>query len=51
MADDRSIARYRGNLQGEVDAAALYNAMADAVRDPHLSEVYRRLAAVEEAHG
>jgi vacuolar iron transporter family protein len=45
-----SAARYRSNLQGEVDSAALYRAMADAEKDPHLAEVYRRLAAVEEAH-
>src|SRR6266851_6872348 len=50
MVDDSSIARYRTNLQGEVDSAALYRAMAEAEKDPHLSEVYRRLAAVEEAH-
>ncbi len=50
MADDGSIARYRTNLQGEVDSAALYRAMAEAETDPRLSEVYRRLAAVEEAH-
>src|SRR5260370_11899438 len=49
MADD-SVARYRTNLQGEVESAALYRAMAEAEKDPHLSEVYRRLAAVEEAH-
>ncbi len=34
-----SVARYRGNLQGEVDSAALYRAMADAEKDPHLAEV------------
>src|SRR6266571_3937157 len=50
MADDGSVARYRTNLQGEVGSAALYRAMAEAEKDPHLSEVYRRLAAVEEAH-
>src|ERR1700693_6163396 len=50
MADAGSVARYRTNLQGEVDSAALYRAMAEAEQDPHLSEVYRRLAAVEEAH-
>jgi VIT1/CCC1 family predicted Fe2+/Mn2+ transporter len=50
MVDDGSIARYRTNFQGEVDSAALYRAMAEAERDPHLSEIYRRLAAVEEAH-
>src|SRR5437764_10128415 len=50
MSDDGSIARYRSNLQGEVDGAALYRSMAETEKDPHLSEVYRRLAAVEEAH-
>src|SRR5438874_5748763 len=50
MVDDGSIARYRSNLQGEVDSAALYRAMAEAEQDPHLSEVYQRLAAVEAAH-
>ena len=50
MVDDGSVARYHTNLQGEVDSAALYRAMAEAEKDPHLSEVYNRLAAVEEAH-
>src|SRR5712671_5647880 len=50
MADDGSVARYRTNFQGEVDSAALYRAMGEAEKDPHLSEVYSRLAAVEEAH-
>lgn len=49
MADD-DIARYRTNLRGEVDSAGLYRALAEAETDPHLREVYRRLAAVEEAH-
>jgi len=42
--------RYRSNLQGEVDSAALYRALADTEENPQLAEVYRRLAAVEEAH-
>ena len=50
MANDDPVARYRSNLQGEVDSAALYRAMAEAEHDPRLSEVYLRLAAVEEAH-
>jgi len=45
-----SIERYRANLQGEVDGAALYKTLAQTEQDPHLAEVYRRLAAVEEAH-
>jgi len=42
--------RYRANLRGEVDSASLYRTLAEAESDPHLAEVYRRLAAVEEAH-
>ncbi len=49
MADER-LTRFRDNLQGEVDGAALYRALADAEPDPRLQEVYRRLAAVEDAH-
>lgn len=50
MSDRDSAARYRANLQGEVDSAGLYRALADAEKDPHVSEVYRRLSAVEDAH-
>ena len=42
--------RYRSNLQGEIDGAALYRALADTEENPQLAEVYRRLGAVEEAH-
>ncbi|MGI8925628.1 MAG: VIT1/CCC1 transporter family protein [Tepidiformaceae bacterium] len=42
--------RYRSNLRDEVDGTALYNYLAAAESDPHLSEVYRRLAASEERH-
>jgi VIT1/CCC1 family predicted Fe2+/Mn2+ transporter len=52
MASERdTLRRYRRNLQGEVDGEALYRALADSEPDPHLSEVYRKLAAVEAAHG
>jgi vacuolar iron transporter family protein len=50
VTDRNSAARYRANLQGEVDSAGLYRALADAEKDPHVSEVYRRLSAVEDAH-
>jgi len=50
MTDHDAETRYRANLQGEVDGAALYRALADAEADPRLKEVYGRLAAVEEAH-
>ena len=48
MNDDAR--RYRANLQGEVDGAALYGALSKAEKDPKLSAVYAKLAAVESAH-
>jgi VIT1/CCC1 family predicted Fe2+/Mn2+ transporter len=45
-----TLSRFRDNLQGEVDSAGLYRALSESEPDPHLAEVYRRLAAVEEAH-
>lgn len=42
--------RYRAFLQGEVDGAAVYGALADSEKDPKLAEVFRRLAAVEDRH-
>jgi VIT1/CCC1 family predicted Fe2+/Mn2+ transporter len=50
MTDRDAAARYRANLQGEVDGAALYRALADTEADPRIKEVYGRLAAVEEGH-
>jgi VIT1/CCC1 family predicted Fe2+/Mn2+ transporter len=51
MAGKDDVRRYRENLQGEVDGAALYRALADTEGDPHISQVYRKLASIEEAHG
>jgi vacuolar iron transporter family protein len=50
MAEAESARRYQANLQGEIDSAGLYRAMAEVEADPKVSEVYRRLSAVEEAH-
>jgi len=50
MTDDDPRRRYRANLQGEVDSAALYRTLASVEKNPQLAQVYRRLAAVEEAH-
>jgi len=50
MPDHEAATRYRANLQGEVDGAALYRALADAETDPRIKDVYGRLAAVEEGH-
>ena len=42
--------RYRANLQGEIDGAAVYRAMAAVEKKPQLASVYKRLAEVEERH-
>ena len=47
-ADD--VARYRRNLQDEIDSAAIYEAMAAREAAPELAHVYRRLAEVEVKH-
>lgn len=50
MTDNDPAKRYRVNLQGEIDSANLYRTLAEVEPDPQLATVYRRLAAVEEAH-
>jgi VIT1/CCC1 family predicted Fe2+/Mn2+ transporter len=45
-----ALRRYRVNLQGEVDGATVYAALAESETDPKLAEVFQRLAAVEQAH-
>jgi vacuolar iron transporter family protein len=50
VAQSGNEARYRANLQGEIDSSALYRALAEVEADPRIAEVYRRLAGVEEAH-
>src|SRR6266436_5990747 len=50
MPEDDPRRRYIANLQGEVDSAALYRTLAQPEKNPQLAEVYRRLAAIEEAH-
>lgn len=50
MAKSEDLARYRANLQDEIDSAALYRTLADVESQPPLAEVYRRLALVEERH-
>jgi VIT1/CCC1 family predicted Fe2+/Mn2+ transporter len=42
--------RYLDNLQGEVDGAALYHALADIEAGSELATVYRRMAEAEERH-
>ena len=45
-----TIRQYLGNLQREVDSVALYRALSVEERKPEISEVYRLLAAIEQAH-
>lgn len=49
-ASPGDIARWRANLQGEIDGSAVYLAMAQAERAGPLSIVYRRLAETEQRH-
>ncbi len=50
MGKTEDLIRYRANLQGEIDSAALYRRLAEAEVQPQLVAVYRRLVAVEEKH-
>src|SRR6516162_9371339 len=50
MPEDDPRRRFTANLQGEVDSAALYRTLAQTEKNPQLAQVYRRLAAIEEAH-
>lgn len=50
VGERADLERYRTNLQGEVDGAALYRLLAEAEQQPNIAEVYRRLAATEERH-
>jgi len=50
MPDQDKAERYRSNLQGELDGAALYRALAESEETAQMREVYRRLAAIEEKH-
>lgn len=44
------VRRFRANLRDEVDGEALYRALAEAEKDPHLKLVYERLAESESRH-
>src|SRR5690242_12807330 len=50
MPDQEKAERYRSNLQGELDSAALYRTLAESEDTPQMREVYYRLAAIEEKH-
>lgn len=44
------VARFRANLQGEIDSAAIYGALAGAEHDPTIADVFRRMAETETRH-
>ncbi len=50
VPDPEEAPRYRANLQGEIDGAAVYTALAESEQNPEMAEVFHRLAAVEQAH-
>lgn len=50
MATNKDAKRYLENWTEEMNAAALYRALAESEKDPKRAEVYRRLAATEEGH-
>ncbi|HEY5629517.1 MAG TPA: demethoxyubiquinone hydroxylase family protein [Candidatus Limnocylindrales bacterium] len=49
-ATPEDIARYRENLQGEIDAIALYRRLGELEDAPALKHFYTRMADVEEVH-
>ena len=50
MAVKGDIERYRTNYLAERDGTALYKSLAETERDPHLAELYRRMAETEQRH-
>ena len=42
--------RYTANIQGEIDSAALYRALAEVEANPQLAGIYNKLAGVEDEH-
>ncbi len=50
IMEPRDTQRQLANLADERNGAALYRAMAEAEKDPHLAEIYRRFAQVEDRH-
>ncbi len=50
MAVANTVERYRANLRDEQESAALYSTMASTERDPHLAQIYAKMAEVEARH-
>ncbi|HSM39048.1 MAG TPA: ferritin family protein, partial [Candidatus Limnocylindrales bacterium] len=51
MTAPEDVRRWRKNLQGEIDGAAVYRAMAEGTDEASLADLYRRMADAEERHG
>jgi VIT1/CCC1 family predicted Fe2+/Mn2+ transporter len=50
MAIKSDIERYRANYLAEQEGSELYQSLAKTERDPHLAELYRRMAETEQRH-
>lgn len=50
MAISKDVARYRDNLQDEVEGAALYAALAGAEKDPVRKDLFLQLSQAEAGH-
>ena len=50
MAIKSDIERYRTNYLAEQDGSELYQSLSKTERDPHLAELYRRMAETEQRH-
>ncbi len=50
LASKADIARFRMNLKDELDAAALYESMAEAEKNEERASIFRELAGVERSH-
>ncbi len=49
-SSQKDLQRYRANSLSEQEGVLLYNTLADAERDPHLADLYRKLADIELRH-
>ncbi|HEU4387987.1 MAG TPA: rubrerythrin family protein, partial [Blastocatellia bacterium] len=50
MSKPKKVEQYVANWRDEINGAALYRAISEAESNPHLKEVYQRLADAEEKH-
>jgi rubrerythrin len=50
MPDQTKTDQYLANLNDELNAATLYEALAGIEKNPKLAEIYRRMAATERKH-